>query len=91
MMIDPKDLIGIIQSIVTWTCFFIALAIFKRFFTYGLSVAFTELLKIQSEESRKKMARWFGNGDDILDYLNDLDQKKGSVDGRLTARMKGGD
>ncbi len=82
MMIDPKDLVGIIQSVVTWTCFFIVLVIFKRFFTYGLSVAFAELLKLQNEEGRKKMARWFVNGDDILDYLEDLEQK---------TKMKGGD
>lgn len=68
-MIDPKDLVGILQSLISWGCFFIALAIFKKFVTYGLSVAFVELLKMQKDEGRQKMARWFASGEAMLDYL----------------------
>lgn len=76
MTIDPKDLVGIIQSIISWSCFFIALAIFKKFITYGLSVAFVEVLKIQGLENRKKMAQWFVNEEDILEYLRETEQER---------------
>lgn len=60
MQIDPKDVVGIIQSMVTWSCFFITLAIFKRIFSYGLAIAFAEILKISGDEVRERLARWSG-------------------------------
>lgn len=74
-MIDPKDVVGILQSLITWSCFFIALAIFKRLLSYGLAIAFAEILKISGEETRERMAKWFVNGEDILHFYREQDER----------------
>ncbi len=68
--------VGVLGSIIGWSFFLIALGMFKNFISHGFSIALAEFLfKHATPEIREKIARWFGNGDLILQQLQELDAK----------------
>ena len=75
-LVDMKPFIGIISQLITWVCFLFAIAMFKNFFSNGLSIAIGEfLINNVSDETRDKIVRWFGNEEIVLEYLKRIDER----------------
>ena len=71
--LGPKLIVGLVGQIIFWVAFFIAIAMFKKIITFGISIAFAEVLaKTATEDVQRKIAKWFANGDEILAVLNDI-------------------
>jgi len=69
-------IVKVIGSLISWTFFVIVLAMIKNFISHGFSMAIAEfLLNSCTKDQREKYVRWFGNGDVILEHLNELDKK----------------
>jgi hypothetical protein len=74
--IDVGPFLAILGQVIGWTFFLIALAMFKNFISHGFSMAIGEfLLKINDNDLRERLCKWFGNSDVILDHLKEMDKK----------------
>jgi len=72
--------IGVIVSLVTYTLtcgtFLIALAMIRGFVVRGISLSIAEfILRSRDDEQTQKLCRWFGNGEEIAEYLKDIKEK----------------
>lgn len=68
-----KLVVGLIGQVIFWVALFTALAMFKRIISFGISIAFAEILtKTANEEVQRKIAKWFANGDEILALLQEM-------------------
>jgi len=72
--------IGVIVNLVTYALacgtFLIALAMIRGFIVRGISMSIAEfMLKAKDREQTQQLCRWFGNGDEIEEYLKDIKEK----------------
>ena len=68
--------IGVISQIIGWSFFIAVLVVLKNFISHGFSMAIAEvLLKTTSIDVQQKMVRWFGNGDVVLEKLNEINER----------------
>lgn len=75
-IVDVGQWMGVISQIIGWTFFVVILCIMKNYFAYGLSIAVSEfLIKNINEEKCRKIARWFVNGEQILECLEEIKGK----------------
>ena len=69
-------LIKILSLIVGWGFFLASLAMLKKFFSHGVSVAFAEfMLRNNDQKAIERVARWFGQSELILEYLSEINKK----------------
>ncbi len=79
MEVSAGPFVGIIAQVIMWTGLIIVLAMFKGFVTHAFSMALSEFLfRTQDSEVRQKMTRWLANGDVVLGYLEEMDEKRGA-------------
>jgi hypothetical protein len=76
---NPADMAPIV-SLVTYAIgcgtLLIALGMLRGFITKGISIAVAEFfLRSNDQEQIQKMCRWFGSGDEILEYYEDIKEK----------------
>jgi len=76
---DMSKFVGVIGVTIGWLSFIIVLSILKSFITRGISIAVTELLLRNDNATVEKVARWFSNGDDIMQTLKEIQEKMGTV------------
>jgi hypothetical protein len=67
-----KLVVGLIGQVIFWVALFTALAMLKRYISFGVSVAFAEILSKAPGEMQHKIAKWFGNGNEIVAVLEDM-------------------
>ena len=73
-IVGPGAWMSVISAIIGWTFFIIVLSMIKNFLTRGFSMAIGEfLLNTATEAQREKYLRWFGNGDDILEHIKEVE------------------
>ncbi len=78
--------LGILSQVIGWGFFLMALGMFKNFISKGFSMAIAEyLLKVATNDQRQKIARWFADGDLVLESLQELDEKLAPGEGRKKA------
>ena len=74
---DIGPFIGVISQIICWTGFIITLMMCRGFIATGVSIAVAEFLPRMKQEHREKLARWLGNGEEVLEQLKVMDEKLG--------------
>lgn len=74
--------ISVISQIIGWSFFLAVLIVLKNFISHGFSMAIAEiLLKSTNIDQRQKMVRWFGNGDVVLEKLEEINDRMKSERG----------
>jgi len=76
MDIGAKLVVGLIGQVIFWIALFTALAMLKRYVSFGVSVAFAEILSKSPDEMQHKIAKWFGNGQEIVDVIKDMRERE---------------
>jgi len=76
---NPADIAPVV-SLVTYAIgcgtLLIALGMLRGFIVKGISVAIAEFfLRSKDEDQTQRMCRWFAEGDEISEYLQDIKEK----------------
>ena len=75
-VVNMAPYVGIITHLIGWTGVIILLSIFYKAITHALAIAITEfLLKYSCQDKREWLLRWFGNREELLQVLKELDEK----------------
>ena len=70
------EITPIISTFFVGIILIVVLSMLKSFITQAISIAVTEwLLKMSDEMSQLKITRWFANGDQIQELLNEINTK----------------
>lgn len=75
---DMGPFLAILGQVIGWTFFIIVLGMFKKFISQGLSWAIGEFLfaNSQDEKLQNRICKWFGNGDEIIKFLKEMEKKQ---------------
>lgn len=69
---------GVLSSLIGGTVFLVALSMILKAIKCGASIAIAEwALKCTEMETREKICRWLGDKEEIMKYLDQIDEKLG--------------
>lgn len=77
MNVDAGPFLSVICHIIMWVGLIITLSMIKGFIVQGINIAISELLlKVADKESQERICRWLGDKDQILDLLDEINEKR---------------
>lgn len=73
---DMAPIVSLVTYSIGCGTLLIALGMLRGFIVKGISIAIAEFfIRTKDEEQMQRMCRWFANGDEILEYCEDIKEK----------------